>query len=194
MVRPTATYSDKRLTLLCEENNRQTIHLPDVSERTLRLFHLWLYGQCSREIPDLDLDEIEFEIPAKRHKGVENNEQPSPAQKQLFLEGELLDEDDLEEVKDEFEENSSLLDDSSDSEADSTESRVDPQELVKEVSGLAEETRDIKKRQQWLAFSEGKSSSMSHDFMLSKSRLSIFEGCARECRCFPRPLCFRYQV
>jgi hypothetical protein len=165
VVRPTATCGDNRLTLPCEENNRRTIHLSDVSERTLRLFHLWLYGQCSREIPDLDLDEIEYEISTKRHKGAGNNEQLLPAHERLFLEVGLLNEDDQEETKEELEEGLeeeleeelSLLDDSSDSEAGSTESRVDPQELENEVSGLAEETREMKKGQQWLEVSEGKS-------------------------------------
>ena len=161
MVRSTATYSDNRLTLPCEENNRQAIHLSDVSERTLRLFHLWLYGQCSREIPDLDLDEIEYELSAKRHKGAINNEQFLPAQEQPFLGVGLLNGDDQEEIKEEleeeFEEELDLLDDSSESEAGSTESRVDPQELKNELSGLDEETREMKKRQQWLEVSEGKS-------------------------------------
>ena len=115
----------------------------------------------------MDLDEIEFEIPAKRHKRAETNEQPSQAQEQLFLEGELSDEDDLEETKEEFYQESSLLDDSSDSEAGSTESREDPQELMKEVSGLAEETKELRKGQQWLIVLEGKSTSPNHDFTLS---------------------------
>lgn len=134
------------------------MHLSDVSERTLRLFHLWLYGQCSREIPDLDLDEIEYEISAKRHKGAGNNEQLLPAHEQPFLRVGLLNENDQEEtLEEESEEELSLLDDSSDSEAGSTESMVDPQELKNEVSGLVEETEEMKKGQRWLEVSEGKS-------------------------------------
>lgn len=102
---------------------------------------------------------------------------------------ELLDEDDLEDINEEFE-----ADDSSDSEVGSTELGEDLQELMNEVSSLAMETTEPKKGQQWLVVSEGKSTSPSHDFTLSKSRFSILEGCAREPRYFSRPLCFRYQV
>ena len=194
MVRCTATYNDRCLILICEDNSIKTIHLSDVSEPTLRLFHLWLYGQCSREIPDLDVDEIKCELSAKRHKGAGNNEQLFPVQEPLFLGGELLDEADQEEIKEEFEEYSSASDDTSDSEAGSNESNVDPQELMNEVSALAEETREIRQGRQWLVVSEGTSTSPSYEFTLSKNRFSILERFDRASRYFSRPLCFRHPV
>lgn len=47
------------------ESTEKTIHLPDISDSTLRLFQFWLYGQSTREAP-----ERVFKRPKTRHRHV----------------------------------------------------------------------------------------------------------------------------